>query len=346
MSNKHQYEFAIIIGRFQPLHKGHVYLIKSALLHAKKILILLGSSYRARSVRNPFLFTERKNIIIQEINKNIFKYKNKIIIDFIEDIMYSNKIWINMVINKVKKYVKIDKNIILVGYKKDKTSKYLSFFKRWYFCSIKNYQSINASGIRKCYFIYKMIQEKYLPESSIDFLKKFFFTNNYKKLRKEALFIQNYKNKWIFSPYPIIFFTIDTLLTINNNLLLIKRKTYPGKNLWALPGGFLKENEPIHIGLLRELKEETSINLDNKTLLKNIQKKHIFDHPKRSQLGRIISFAFWINLKNKNLPYIHENSDAKKVLWIPLKKIYLFKNKMHDDHYYIIQKFNIFKFLN
>jgi 8-oxo-dGTP diphosphatase len=42
-------------------------------------------------------------------------------------------------------------------------------------------------------------------------------------------------------------------------VLLIQRGNEPFKGKWALPGGFLEENETLQEGALRELKEETGI---------------------------------------------------------------------------------------
>ena len=42
-------------------------------------------------------------------------------------------------------------------------------------------------------------------------------------------------------------------------LLLIKRATYPYKDLWALPGGFCRPDEDVQETALRELYEETGL---------------------------------------------------------------------------------------
>ena len=49
-----QYDFAVFVGRFQPLHNGHQHVIDQALRSAKKLIILIGSADTARSIRNPF----------------------------------------------------------------------------------------------------------------------------------------------------------------------------------------------------------------------------------------------------------------------------------------------------
>ena len=45
----------------------------------------------------------------------------------------------------------------------------------------------------------------------------------------------------------------------NDNILLVKRATNPGKGLWGLPGGFIERGETPEDGAERELLEETNL---------------------------------------------------------------------------------------
>ena len=64
-----------------------------------------------------------------------------------------------------------------------------------------------------------------------------------------------------------IFVTVDALIfkktQFKTLLLLIQRKNPPFQNSWALPGGFVNENEDIDRAVLRELYEETQIKLNS-----------------------------------------------------------------------------------
>src|SRR6266853_5831651 len=54
---------AVVIGRFQPFHNGHLELVKKAFEIAPEVLVLVGSSQIARDIKNPFTFSERQDMI-------------------------------------------------------------------------------------------------------------------------------------------------------------------------------------------------------------------------------------------------------------------------------------------
>ncbi len=60
MSKK--YRLGFIIGRFQPFHKGHKYLIEESLKLADKIIIGIGSANKSDE-KNPWSWEERKKVI-------------------------------------------------------------------------------------------------------------------------------------------------------------------------------------------------------------------------------------------------------------------------------------------
>ncbi|CAN0245169.1 unnamed protein product, partial [Laminaria digitata] len=67
-----------------------------------------------------------------------------------------------------------------------------------------------------------------------------------------------YRYRW---PRPAV--TVDCLVYALDEgkpwILLIKRKNDPCKGSWALPGGFVDENESLDDAARRELEEETGV---------------------------------------------------------------------------------------
>ena len=62
-SLKRQYEFAVCIGRFEPFHNAHRRVIERALSVADKVLVLIGSTNKPRSTKDPFYADERRVMI-------------------------------------------------------------------------------------------------------------------------------------------------------------------------------------------------------------------------------------------------------------------------------------------
>lgn len=69
----------------------------------------------------------------------------------------------------------------------------------------------------------------------------------------------NYKN-----PLPV---AVCVAKDKKNKVFVAKRNLKPGKNKWALPGGFIESGETPEFACLRELKEETGLEGKIKRLL-------------------------------------------------------------------------------
>ena len=55
----------VVLGRFQPFHRGHEGVVKAALAHAAPddVMIAIGSSEAEASMRNPWSASEREAMI-------------------------------------------------------------------------------------------------------------------------------------------------------------------------------------------------------------------------------------------------------------------------------------------
>jgi nicotinamide-nucleotide adenylyltransferase len=54
---------ALVIGRFQPMHLGHLKAIKEILGKHAKLIVIIGSSQEGRTQKNPFSAKEREAMI-------------------------------------------------------------------------------------------------------------------------------------------------------------------------------------------------------------------------------------------------------------------------------------------
>ena len=359
---KRKYDLAIFIGRMQPIHNGHVHNIQKGLEIADNVLVILGSANQPRTIKNPFTVQERTDLL-----KELFP-TGRVAVRSVEDYLYQETRWIQSVQAVVHHHIvssplsyrfkdedghitPSDAKITVLGHEKDASSYYLKFFPTWDYTEIPEaleYEGkvLGGTEIRDAYFCNRKdlgcegwgaIGVNVLPREVINFLFRFADTADYEALRKEYEYIHRYKEEWSVAPYPVTFFTTDAVVVQSGHILLVKRRTEPGKGLWALPGGFLGHNERAKDSMIRELKEETKIAVPPAVLRGSIKAERLFDAPNRSLRGRTITQAFLIDLPDQpKLPKVKGSDDAEEAKWFPLDMVSEMTHCLFEDHQSII----------
>lgn len=92
-----QYKIGLVIGRFQPFHLGHKYLIDKALELCDKIIIGIGSSNITDS-KNPFNLKARANFLNEFISHTKIENRIEKIIT-IEDVPDDDE-WLELILKK------------------------------------------------------------------------------------------------------------------------------------------------------------------------------------------------------------------------------------------------------
>lgn len=337
-------DLAVIIGRFSPTHLSHQHLFNEALKSARHLLILIGSANSARTIKNPFTYEERRQMIMSSIAETDH---DRVFVEPIRDMHYSDDLWVAQVQEKVahclgKFPTSAEPEIILVGNYSDSSSYYLQYFPQWRIHPVQGVNNVHATQIRKSLFSHDLSIQyvlKYLPKEIHQFIKDFRKTDICGTLERELNHINQYKEMWNAAPFPVTFNTVDALVTCMGHVLVVKRKTEPGKGLYAMPGGFLRQDEFIQDGALRELKEETGIRVDKPILRQCIVNQRVFDFPNRSLRGRTITHAFHIKLNHKTLPEVKGSDDAEKAFWMPFAEVFRKEELFFEDHAQMIQAF-------
>lgn len=120
-------------------------------------------------------------------------------------------------------------------------------------------------------------------------------------------------------PYPRPAVTCDVVaFTLRHDdlaILLIKRKDEPFKGHWALPGGFVNDNESLERAAARELYEETGLSGVR------IEQIGAFGDPGRDPRGHTITVAFTAFLVAEAT--INAGDDAVEAEWKSFRSLVL-----------------------
>lgn len=336
---------AVVIGRFQPFHSGHEHLFSTAIQNNDLTIIVLGSANRSRSIKNPFTVAERKHMILDWYVTQPF-YTNTRMPEFVEspDNLYKEWTWKSEIVRRVNDCLPTgaECNIRLYGHEKDDSSYYLKEFPEWDFVSVENYMDVDATSFRTSYFEDGIVSGYFLPDSSRDFMIDFKKTKEYEDLKEDWEFFKWEKKAFSDYPFPetLNFMCSDAVVNCQGHLLMIKRKAAPGKNLWALPGGFKNNDETFEQCCIRELKEETNLRVPEKVLTGSIKNINMFDDPRRSIGIKRVSMAYYIEVLpdyDGNMPAVRPDSDAFEAKWISLDEV--LSMNLFEDHLDIVRWF-------
>jgi 8-oxo-dGTP diphosphatase len=115
----------------------------------------------------------------------------------------------------------------------------------------------------------------------------------------------------------IVIFTIQAGVL---KVLLVKRKIEPHRGQFAIPGGFIHDDEDLDEAALRELREETGV---TDVYLEQL---YSFGEPKRDPRGRVISISYFALISADRK--LSAGSDAAEASWWPMKEL----PKLAFDH--------------
>jgi len=351
---KHNYDYAVFIGRFEPFHHAHNRVIEKAMSVAEKVIVLIGSARKPRSIKDPFYVEERKVMIRSSIIGNA---GSRILFEEIRDFPYSDDRWMREVQQKVSQLIVADNRVLndarricMIGHFKDVSTDYLRMFPQWELVESPNHEQCNATDIRALMFDAAvspddakgkwMLIESAVPQGVFTFLKEFSKGDAFAQLVREYVFIKSYKARFSALPYPPVFVTVDAVVVHSGHVLLVKRGAEPGKGLWALPGGFVDQNETLLDACLRELREETRLKLPLPVLKGSLKGQRVFDKPDRSARGRTITHGFYFDFVSGELPPVKGGDDAAKARWVPLAEFFdECESRMFEDHFGIVCAF-------
>ena len=342
---------AVLIGRFQPLHNGHMALLRAALDRARQVVVVLGSAMQAPNPKNPFSWQERAQMLREALPPEDSERVHCVPVrDY-----YNEPLWVHAVREAVQAHVPEGASVALVGHFKDSSSSYLAHFPGWELISLPRLGQFDATPLRDIYLgegsaspeamdqALRQLADQ-VPASTVAFLRHWAHTPLYVQMQQEWQMLRKYKEAWKAAPYAPMFVTVDGLVRCRSkgqdHVLLVQRGRAPGKGLWAFPGGFLEPRDSLWQSCIREISEETGLPTSEADLLAALQAVQVFDHPDRSLRGRTITHVHYMDLGDQpSLPPVKGSDDAAVARWVPLTELPGMEGSLFEDHFQILCQF-------
>ncbi|MFF1823476.1 NUDIX domain-containing protein [Kribbella sp. NPDC058245] len=132
---------------------------------------------------------------------------------------------------------------------------------------------------------------------------------------------------------PLGLATDLVILTVRENalqVLLIRRGIAPYRGRWALPGGFVREDEDLETTARRELTEETGLATDRI----HLEQVATYGAPTRDPRGRVVSVAYLALVPD--LPAPVAGTDAESARWVPADALLADPARLAFDHHQIL----------
>ncbi len=285
----------LFIGRFQPLHKGHIEMIKALARKLDKVIIGIGSSNKSDTPENPFNADEREMMLELSLEKTNLKFEIVRIPD-----VNNYALWFDVVIDVCPKFDVVFSNNEIV--------KKLAEKKGYKVESLPASQYISSSTIRDM-LVNNEDCTKYLTQETLHVLSQIKGIDRLKRIY----------NKSEHNNPPT---AVDLIIEYHNpefkGIVLVKRKNEPFKDSWSLPGGFQEYGDSLEKTAQKEADEETNLSI---TLLTQLS---VYSEKDRDPRGHVNSVGFVVRGNGE----LKAGDDAAEVKVFSINKL----PKLAFDH--------------
>jgi bifunctional NMN adenylyltransferase/nudix hydrolase len=357
-------DYVVFIGRFQMFHNGHLGVALEAFEHGRKLLLILGSADEPRTAKNPWTVSERMDMIraaLMEAGVPADRVKLGAVVDF-----HNTGRWQAAVQAEVNRLIIQDggdpatARVRLIGRHKngDASTYYLDCFPQWApQIEVAHTVVMGATDMRNHYYANTLADDTalraHVPAPVYQQLLAFRAHPAYVAMVREDAKIKATKAKYGEGPT----LALDCVIFCGGRVLMIRRKHAPGEGLYAFPGGMLEQNETLLDGALRELNEETGLQMPKEVLRQYMRAHRNYDEVGRDPRGSVISVAFGFHLPPKSLDLAAAlgdavapvsamqdinpagGDDAAEALWLTFPEVLAMRDRLFLDHYTIFNDF-------
>jgi bifunctional NMN adenylyltransferase/nudix hydrolase len=330
-----QFDLAVVIGSFEPLDTRQRTVAAAALAAAARAVVLIGAHGAARSLRHPWSSDERSAMLRAAFNDS---ENARLDLLPVRDRLYAPQQWLRGVQEAMETVGAAAERVVQVAL----PGQGAPLQPDWSVLRVDAPPAPDFWTVRRGVFGDEeafAALAAYLPPSTVAFLRRFRADPEFEALAEEQRYIERFRASWRPAPYPPVLVTTDAVVTCAAHLLLVRRGQAPGKGLWALPGGFVDQEETLFDGCLRELREETGLALAPVVLEAAHCGHRVFDAPHRSLRGRTVTHAYAFALPDGELPRVAGGDDAADARWMPLAHLHAMEAQMFEDHYHIARYF-------
>lgn len=308
-------KLALIIGRFQPLHNGHLALIAEARKQADQTLVLIGSSKQLPDFKNPFSYEERLGLLTQCLPRG-----EDLSVYGLPD-QHDDDEWIQEVVARVNQLEEDPTEVAVFCGQKDE-----EFYRKSFLYPVINVDKeicCSATAVRTAWYDNTLwTVEEFIPEVTKKFLEnhkdhdrlsvEYSTTTESAQQKKEGHPFGN--------PVEVVSFAV---IVKDTKVLLGKRGGPRGDGQWGLPGGFIHHDENTLDGCLRETHEEMGFNL-KELIVSNCAQcfaqsvEENLDNLGTRNIG--INYLFVIKPEHE-LEVKVDQVETTDYKWVPLKEI-------------------------
>lgn len=297
MKKNKKKEKGFFLGRFQPFHTGHYEAINCVLKEVEVLVIGVGSSNKGYTKENPYTFEERKKMIERSLNEG-----EKCEILGIRDF------------NNIKEWTKYVKTVVdqkWVVYTGNPITRKLFEKEKYTVRSIKHKNSLSGRALREMMYTGDE-WKKHVPKGTLETLLEI---KGVERLRE----ITNTRFE-----SPVL--AVDTIIEVEEGVILVKRAKEPFKDKYAIPGGHVEGNETVEGAAVREAKEETGLDIEIKKIL------GVYSEPRRDPRGHYVSVVYICKKLGGELRAASDAKEAKIFSIESLPELGFDHKKIFEDY--------------
>lgn len=363
---EHTYRAGLLLGRFQLVTKGHLADAIAMGDACETCYIGIGSTNQSRDTRNPWTFEERCEMWRAALPSDMIERVRF----FGQEDLGNGLRWASAIENSMDKLLRgegIDPDtasVGLFGHRKDSTSFYLDDFPRYIFENLPNYEGINASDVRDeylrlgdtVYADWSATMRAKVPAGVLDWLERFLDTQAYATLAEEAerndVAMAPWRRRETADgpglPHDVVFTDAAAVVVQGNRVLLHKRRSYPGKDLWALPEARLLQREDPLDASIRIAIVSSGIDLSESQFRRAHRETWFRSDPYRTTRGRVITIPSLFLLsptprgklpeerrKSMALPRVRASGDVGFFTFDEVREM---RSRIYADHPIIIDQ--------